>query len=289
MKKVNYIKIIKTGITFLAFLFFILFLRESLIYKFKPSSKSLKKEKKTLTKKDENKFSKNDVIVTSQVFAGSGTLTLLDIDRGASKAVQGSPDKDMILVGTYSSSKEEDSYAIFTNKNTTKQDFYSIGEELFASWLIEKIANTSVVVMRDNETFTFELPISGDMAKATGNGGTSSTGDLAVNVGKGKWIINKRKLDRSLENMADVLTHARLVPYSKGGKIEGFTVTEIKRKGVFDMIGLKNKDILTSINNYKLDSPEKGIDVLTNLQGEKNLEVEIIRNGKIQKFNYEIR
>ncbi|MEK6532240.1 MAG: PDZ domain-containing protein, partial [Deltaproteobacteria bacterium] len=90
-------------------------------------------------------------------------------------------------------------------------------------------------------------------------------------------------------NMGKVVTDARLMPYSEEGKISGFKISEIKQGGVFSLIGLREGDVLVKVNDYAIDSPEKGVQLLTGLKGETSLTLDIIRNNKAKQLHYQIQ
>jgi len=89
--------------------------------------------------------------------------------------------------------------------------------------------------------------------------------------------------------MDKVLTDARLLPYSDGGKIIGFRISEIKPGGVFSLIGIQNGDVLLRVNDYEINSPEKGVQLLNGLKGESRLSLDLIRNSQPLKLQYQIR
>jgi general secretion pathway protein C len=88
--------------------------------------------------------------------------------------------------------------------------------------------------------------------------------------------------------MSKVLSDARLTPVFTEGKAEGFRVTEIKPRGVFDAIGLRNGDILKRVNGYEMTTPEKAVQVLTALKGQRSIDLDVVRNGARMSFHYDI-
>jgi general secretion pathway protein C len=80
-----------------------------------------------------------------------------------------------------------------------------------------------------------------------------------------------------------------MTPVTRGGKVDGFRITEIRPAGIFDAIGLKNNDVLKRVNNYEMTSPERAIQVLSALKGERNFTIDIERNGARMSLNYRVR
>ena len=60
-------------------------------------------------------------------------------------------------------------------------------------------------------------------------------------------------------------------------------------RGVFGMVGIKNGDVLLRINDFPIDSPEKAIQSFVSLKGQSRIKLDLIRDGKPQSLNYDIR
>src|SRR3972149_6819003 len=112
---------------------------------------------------------------------------------------------------------------------------------------------------------------------------------MSKKVGEKEWVIDQRAVFKAMEDMSQVLTAARLTPNVIEGKVEGFRITEIKSRGIFDAIGLKNGDILIRVNNYDIDTPEKAIQVISGIKGESRVHLDLMRDGQRVSFNYQIR
>src|SRR3990167_780237 len=107
---------------------------------------------------------------------------------------------------------------------------------------------------------------------------------MSKKVGEKEWVIDQRAVFKAMEDMSQVLTAARLTPNVIEGKVEGFRITEIKSRGIFDAIGLKNGDILIRVNNYDIDTPEKAIQVISGIKGESRVHLDLMRDGQRVSF-----
>jgi general secretion pathway protein C len=119
--------------------------------------------------------------------------------------------------------------------------------------------------------------------------GSSGNRSLALQVGDGEWTVDRRALDEALSDTGNLLTQARILPYRIDGKTQGFRLSSVQRLGVFALIGLRSGDILLKVNEHPIDSTEKGIQLLSSLGGESEISLDILRGGKPEKLNYEIR
>ncbi len=219
---------------------------------------------------------------------GKADINLIARETAGQKV---SANVDIALIGTVVG-KSGMSYAIFQVPQTKKQGISMPGDRVFDVGILKTIEADRVTIDSDGRVLTFYLP----QEKPPGSAGapamqaSGSPGFSGISRKSGsEWAIDHRALDNVLNNMGEVLTDARLLPYSDNGKIAGFRVSEIKPNGVFSLIGLKDGDILVKVNDYNIDSPEKGVQLLTGLRGESSISIDIIRNGQPTRLNYEIR
>ena len=71
-------------------------------------------------------------------------------------------------------------------------------------------------------------------------------------------------------------------------KIEGFKIERINKDSAFAKLGLKEGDIIKSVNNSVLESYADAFKVYNNMENTKYLNMEILRNNEIVELNYEI-
>jgi general secretion pathway protein C len=114
-------------------------------------------------------------------------------------------------------------------------------------------------------------------------------GAAVSSAGAGNYIIDQRALNAALDNPAQVMSDARLLPSQKDGKVEGFRASEVKPTGLFAMVGIKNGDVLLRLNDFPVDSPDKALQSLIALKGQNRLKLDLIRDGLPVTVNYDIR
>jgi len=104
-----------------------------------------------------------------------------------------------------------------------------------------------------------------------------------------EFRIDRKLVDKVLENPAAVARGARIVPSIKNGKPNGFKLYAIRPSSVYAMFGLYNGDTIHRINGFDLTSPDKALEVYTKLRDAKNLQVDLTRRGKPVTLRYSIR
>lgn len=204
---------------------------------------------------------------------------------------------ELKLLGIYSGSTT--GYAVF-EKAGAAQEVFKEGDKVFDAGVIKEIDAEKVIISTDSRDVNFSV-FKEDIPPGLSMMGAESKEEsvpeqsigapsrMSKKITEGEWVISQDAVVKSLENMSSVLTDARLTPRVSKGAIDGFLVTEIKPRGVFDAIGLENGDVLTRINGYEIDSPEKAVQVLSALKGETSIELDIIREGQKRSFHYDIR
>jgi len=102
---------------------------------------------------------------------------------------------------------------------------------------------------------------------------------------------NIKEDELSIDNMVDfrekimadpskLMEIASVRPYSKDGELIGFRVRAGKRRQLFRQLGLRNGDIVKQVNGMKLDSPEKGIMLMSELSGASELTITVLRGKR---------
>ena len=93
----------------------------------------------------------------------------------------------------------------------------------------------------------------------------------------------------ALDNLDKMAREARVVPNFADGKTNGFKVFAIRRNSALRNMGLKNNDVLTSVNGFDLSNTEKALEIYSKLQSEKSLSLEVLRDGQPVTLEYDIR
>lgn len=199
---------------------------------------------------------------------------------------------DYILLGTVQGSFRE-SFALIRKVSSKEERVFRLGDSVFNAGALVTVkkeyieilsgkVKTKIMTPTSSATATAETPAPPAAVAAPGN-------TLAMQTGADSYIIDQRLLNASLDNIGQAMTDARLLPSMKDGKVEGFRVSEVKPKGIFGTIGIKNGDVLLRMNDFPIDSPEKAIQSFASLKGQSRIRLDLIRDGQPTTFNYDIR
>lgn len=105
----------------------------------------------------------------------------------------------------------------------------------------------------------------------------------------GQCVIRRALVDRVLADSEELANAARLVPAIVDGKPAGFKVFAVRAGSWLDRLGVRNGDLLQSINRYDLTTPEQALLAYMSLRNETRFVVRIVRRGEPQTLSFEIR
>jgi len=86
------------------------------------------------------------------------------------------------------------------------------------------------------------------------------------------------------EHLALMLKHQPRIAYDTKGQPVGLTATDIASVPGAGRVGLRNGDIVRSVNGIALTSEAQVLGLVTQLQGAKSLDLSVLRNGEITQI-----
>ena len=185
----------------------------------------------------------------------------------------------LTLIGTFLSGSE-DPYAIIESKKSKEQDVFSPGDSIFDAAKLVAIFNDRVDIDRNGTIETLPLE--------EGSDGSLGDGETVASAGEDSFMVSEAEVDKALENLPLLLSQARAVPYFKNGKSVGLRLFAIKRGSLYEKIGLKNGDILKTINGNSLGDITQAVKLFEKLKEEREIALVLERNGQTKRFSYEI-
>ena len=96
-------------------------------------------------------------------------------------------------------------------------------------------------------------------------------------------------LDGFLENQADLMRTARIVPEQENGKTVGIRLFGIRSDSFLGALGFENGDRLERVNGYDMASPEKALEAYARLRTADHLTVQVNRRGQNTNIDFNIK
>lgn len=164
------------------------------------------------------------------------------------------------------------------------QVFYRLNEKLPDDSRLIKVKRDRVTLKKPDGSTT-DIQILDDAKIVSVGKGSGSVKKMS----EGKWMVDQREVTSSTENLNQLLTQARALPYMEQGKTVGFRISEIVPGSLYEKIGLVNGDVIQRINSQDVDDPGKFFQLYQGLKDERAIAIDLLRAGQKQTLNYEIR
>jgi general secretion pathway protein C len=196
------------------------------------------------------------------------------------------------LLATIIAIPQELSIALIKENNSGVSMTYGIGFDILGEATITTIEKERVYFQRTNSEQIEYIEIGGEKTTTAPKAKTDAKGDDGgvQKTGANKYTVDQAVLDEILENPEKLYTQVRVTPYKDdGGDISGYRMTGIRRKSVFYKLGIKNGDIVHSVNGQGLTSLSAAMDAYNSLGNSKSFNFDITRRKTKQTFEYEVR
>jgi general secretion pathway protein C len=108
-------------------------------------------------------------------------------------------------------------------------------------------------------------------------------------VSETKYTVQRGLVDKVLQNQAEIMRSARIVPHEENGQVVGVKLYGIRRNSLLGKLGLQNGDMLRTINGFQMSSPDTALEAYSRLRSADNLSVAVTRRGRQMAIDYDIQ
>lgn len=185
------------------------------------------------------------------------------------------------------------SYCIIEDLTTHKQDLFRMNDKVPGEATVKQVEWDRVILDRGGQEEILDLaqPQGGSIPRpvpAAGAPPPGATNPHIQQVNETQYNIDRSEVDSALDNMNQLFTQIRAVPHFEGGKSTGFRLFAIRQNSIFDQIGLRNGDIIQSINGVDLNDPARALALFQELRSERQISVTYLRNKETKTVTYSI-
>ena len=110
-----------------------------------------------------------------------------------------------------------------------------------------------------------------------------------VRVGANEFNVDRGVVDKILENQAELMKTARIVPEQENGKVVGIRLFGVRPDTLLGVLGMENGDRLETINGFDMTSPEKALEAYARLRTADHLTIKVNRRGSATNLDYNIK
>jgi len=227
-------------------------------------------------------------ILENDLFAGAGSPAP-QVDNSSSNSpnvMSAEEELGLKLIGAIAGDSAT-SRAIIQNRATGVALPYKIGDMVGAA-TIESIESDRVVVRHAGRRKVLPLQ-SGAAAPAKGR----SSEDKPQSTGSaGKLAAAEQQPPQTRPQMGyveDVFRKAKIEPYVRNGRTEGLKITGLEDTPLAGLFGLKNGDVVQTVNGQSLTSKQKAFQVLQKAKMQSKLQIQLLRDGKAKELSFDLQ
>lgn len=104
--------------------------------------------------------------------------------------------------------------------------------------------------------------------------------DKIKKISETEFQVDRSVVDKVLENQAELMRSARIIPETKDGQVVGVRLFGIRPDTLLGSLGIQNGDRLETINGFSMSSPEKALEAYTRLRAADGLNLQVNRRGQ---------
>jgi general secretion pathway protein C len=193
-------------------------------------------------------------------------------------------------------------FAILEDNNTHDQAVYQLGNQIPDAGELTAVSKTKVTINHNGTLVTLEMQT--DQPDQSAGAPPAPSPIMAAmppippmpefnrdvrRVGPNEFAITRSAVDRNLQNMGQLFTQMRAIPNVQDGKTDGFRLSEVVPGSLFQQMGLRNGDVISSISGQDLNDPTQAIALLNSLRNSSALSITVRRHGRPVELNYQIQ
>lgn len=214
-------------------------------------------------------------------FFKRATVATKEADTGATS-------QNFTLIGTLEGDRIFARAVIRINGVPDEPKEYALGEKIGKAVLIV-IGYEKIWVLENGVKYKIEVGEASQEVQSKMNASAASaTSDGGGVVTK---VISRQEVnDKILGDPAAIYGGgAAFGPNLENGKITGFKLHRIPENHIFYTLGARSGDIIKSVNGYPMTNTGQMMELWNNIKTLPRVAVELSREGKPMRFNFEIR
>lgn len=175
--------------------------------------------------------------------------------------------------------------AIIEEKSSLKDNLTLNAGEDINGYLLTKLYKDYVLFTKDGKEYILKID---NENKTTYELKSSDKEKNNNSTTDNKIILSKSTIKSYMNNLEEVSKNIILKEFKSGDSIDGFKIEKIVQNSDFSKLGLKDGDIIKSVNSSKLSSYGEVYNIFNNIDNISYLSIEVLRNNEIVELNYEI-
>jgi len=177
--------------------------------------------------------------------------------------------------------------AVIEDTRTGRSIMYETGDILEKDLRITYISRGEVGLRAKKSDYLLSFPKGGLLHEPT----PGQEDERWFNIKKegNAFIVDKDTVSGAIGRVKSIMQNVRIRPHFIDGRRSGIKVTRLAEIGILKESGVKQGDIIRSINSLKVNSPYQIFSAYRSLKDNQELKVDIIRDDKPLTLTYQIK
>jgi len=231
------------------------------------------------------------VIVEHDIFGNSAsslrTNKSLLGNNGLSPALSAEEELGIALLGTVAGSPEI-SRAIIKDLKTNELSLYKIGDTV-ATARIESIEKDVVVLLHKGQRKILDLGTRESKRQDIDSAQAALSNNTNLAVENNPPTESYTTFGAKLSDIEIMLTKAVIEPYAIEGQVEGIRITGLENITEAKNLGLKNGDIIRTVNGQRLTSKQKAYQIFKKARSQAATNIELLRGNETKMLSFSSR
>jgi general secretion pathway protein C len=103
-----------------------------------------------------------------------------------------------------------------------------------------------------------------------------------------RFNIQRSLVDKVLANQGSLMKTARVIPHEENGRVAGVKLYGIRRTSLLGRLGIRNGDMLRTINGFDMTSPDSALEAYSSLRTADKLTLAVKRQNNEMTIEYNI-
>ena len=197
---------------------------------------------------------------------------------------------DVRLLGTVVANPSVYSSALIVEDGKDHAYGYGIGDDLLGREVVA--IDEKRVTLKFGEKLEYLTMDEEEAPKPKRAASSASSGDDEgiEDLGDGKYALPRELFDKYVTDLQAVQKMGRaLLHRGPDGNYDGYRLSAIRRGSLPDKLGIKNGDVIHSVNGQGLDSMQNAMSAYQTMRNENNFCLEVTRRGSPQTLCYDLQ
>ena len=176
----------------------------------------------------------------------------------------------------------KDPIAFIKDLRVGKQGIYRLGSQIKGAQVI-KIALGEVVLDVNGRKEILKL------SRRALSWNSDSQGQAAIiSISADQVTVSRKGLFNQARNILNVLPELKFKPYYEANKVSGLMIEGIAQDSIIAAAGIQNKDVVRTVNNQRINTYQKALQVLSKARNQSEINVDLLREGKVKSLRYRV-